>query len=148
MARLPRLGYGPAGWHLPLSDSGALELAQTLVLHTSAARLPRLRQLLAEDPPLALWTVCRAGDASGWRPYSLEDVAAWLADHLPRVLQWFPLDADGSGHIGRAVPVRWRELAADSTTTIAINAPDPGDYQMQLNTGAQATLDVRPIGGR
>lgn len=41
-----------------------------------------------------------------------------------------------------------RELAADSTTTIAINAPDPGDYQMQLNTGAQATLDVRPIGGR
>ena len=41
-----------------------------------------------------------------------------------------------------------RELPTDSTTTIAINAPQEGDYPMQLENGARATLNVRPIGGR
>ncbi|MCU0959128.1 MAG: HAMP domain-containing histidine kinase [Pirellulaceae bacterium] len=126
-ARLPRLGCGPSGWRLPLSDCAALELAQVLVLDTRGVQLRRLRQLLAEDPPLALWTVCRAGRESAWQPRSLEDVATWLADHVSQALQWTSLDAVSPDRVRRAVPVRWRELAADSVAVAHLAAHQASD---------------------
>jgi hypothetical protein len=43
-----------------------------------------------------------------------------------------------------------RDLPPDTTTTIALNAPAPGDHTIRLDGVSQDTaiLNVRPVGGR
>ena len=44
-------------------------------------------RLLADDPPLLVWAVCRAGQAD-FSCRSVGDAAGWLAEHALEVLQW------------------------------------------------------------
>lgn len=72
-------------WQLPLCDASAAVLVQALVSEIpSAARL--LQGLLAEDAPLALWSVCRAPDGSEFR--DLSSAAAWLSSGAVATLNW------------------------------------------------------------
>jgi signal transduction histidine kinase len=104
-----------------------LELARELVAASPDTRAQRLRKLLAEDPPLALWTVCCAGRESTWQPRSVDELATWLADHLVRALQWTNRDAVCSDRAPEVVPDRWRELAADSVAVAHLAASQVAD---------------------
>lgn len=85
-------------------------------------QLQRLQQLMAQEPPLALWAVCIAGRSGDWHPRSLEDVSAWLAGCWPEVLEWSRRDTGTAQSVPRAVPLRWRELAADSVAVAHLAA--------------------------
>ena len=74
---------------------GRLSYALTCLAASAAA----LGTLLADDPPLALWSVCVYGQQEDSQPGCLDDVADWLAKHGPLVLQW---GADDGVEMGAA----------------------------------------------
>ena len=71
-----------------MADSSAVALVGVLLDGGESALAAALGTLLADDPPLALWSVCVCGQLEGSQPGCLDDVALWLAKHGPRVFQW------------------------------------------------------------
>ncbi|MHB8866992.1 MAG: sensor histidine kinase [Pirellulaceae bacterium] len=126
IARLPRLEFGSWGWHLPLNDHAACELARILVIDDPAAREARVAELMALDPVVTLWAACRAGQADAVAPRRVLDLARWLAGHLLPVLVWPATEAARSVGDMRS---RWRELAADSIAVAHLAADQAADDQ-------------------
>ena len=109
MRRLPALAAGTGRWVLPVADSSVAALVGVLLDGGESASAAALGTLLAGDPPLALWSVCVRGQQEDFQPGCLDDVAHWLAEHGPLVLQW---GADDGVETGAAWASR-EEVYAD-----------------------------------
>ncbi len=84
MRPLPALAAGSARWVLPMSDRSAAALIDVLLTEDPAEAISLLAETLAADPPLTIWTGCRA--AGKLQPESLQDLARWLYEHALEVL--------------------------------------------------------------
>ena len=89
MHRLPALVAGSHRGVLPMADGSAAALVEVLLADERSAAVARLAEALAVDPPLALWSVAMAA-GDGTPPEDVGHLAAWLAEHAPRVLRWDP----------------------------------------------------------
>ncbi len=88
MRTLPTLVVDTQTWTLPFSDRSAVALVEELLDVPSPVGAPRSVDCLALDSSLMLWTACRAWQAEGLRPRSLQRLARWLVDHAVEALQW------------------------------------------------------------
>jgi signal transduction histidine kinase len=88
MRTLPALVVGPHRWSLPFSDRSTVALVEDLfhAARTVGNRAPT--GCLALDPPLMLWSACRAWHEEGLQPRSLDRLLRWLLEHAPTILQW------------------------------------------------------------
>ena len=102
MRCLPPIVAGPHCWVLPMADFSVSALAETLVKGPRPEATGLLAAVLRENPPLLVWTICRAGrrvefcqardipqDSDAAAPFrSVAEVACWLGEHAVEVLQW------------------------------------------------------------
>lgn len=88
MRFLPSLARRSSRWVLPVADRSAAALVCLLLADDTLPPAEALDGVLADDPPLALWTACVAAGQADFRPGSLEDLTGWLAEHALEVLQW------------------------------------------------------------
>lgn len=118
MIQLPALIAEPPHWRLPLSHAGVGELFGGLLADDVEAAVARFAGLLADEPALLLWSVCRSPCWQAVPPNDLQDVAAWLAQSGLSVLRW----DDGSPGDDSFPPVSqlqaWAELA---TASVAVS---------------------------
>jgi len=70
-----------------MADHSAAVLAEIMLAGDEPELINLLAGQLAVDPPLTLWTVCRAA-RNGLQPRCVEEAARWLARHALRSLQW------------------------------------------------------------
>jgi signal transduction histidine kinase len=106
MRPLPALAAGSARWVLPISDWSATAVADALLTEDPAEAISLLGETLAADPPLTIWSACRA--ASLPEPESLEDLARWLHQNALEVLP--PADGEPA-EFGRAQLARGERFA-------------------------------------
>lgn len=89
MRSLPELVPSAGSGRLVMADRSAALLAGLLLAVNRTELADALSEQLAEDPPLVVWTVYRAGALEpDWRPASVASVARWLARRLIEVLAW------------------------------------------------------------
>jgi signal transduction histidine kinase len=113
MQRLPNLVMAGGVIALPLSDRAAAGLVAALITGPAAeCDRRRLADTLAHDPPLALWTACRAAQALTNPPRTLADLADWLAREAVRELVRPATDAPPHD--------AWPDLAAVSLGAAAL----------------------------
>ncbi len=85
-----------------MADRSAALLAELLLAANGAEAAEALSEQLAEDPPLVVWTVCRAGTLEpDWRPASVASVARWLARRLIEALAWDPAARQSGPELGK-----------------------------------------------
>jgi signal transduction histidine kinase len=84
MHPLPALAAGSSRWVLPISDRSATAIVDALLTEDPAEAISLLAETLAADPPLTIWTGCRA--VGRLQPESLEDLARWLYEDALEVL--------------------------------------------------------------
>jgi signal transduction histidine kinase len=87
MRRFPRLSLGSTHVDLPLCDATSVALVDALLVADRAERASSLVELLARDPALALWSVCRI-ESTDQSPRTVKTLVAWLAEHLADTLIW------------------------------------------------------------
>jgi hypothetical protein len=75
MQLLPRLVTTHGSFALPISDLAAQHVLAALGADDTALVARRLSSALADDAPLALWTVCRAAQRSQTALLTLESLA-------------------------------------------------------------------------
>ena len=121
MRRLPALAVGKRRWVLPMADSSAAALVGVL-LDGGESAAAALDTLLADDPPLALWSVCARGQQDDSRPCCLDDVAHWLAEHGPLVLRWGTDDGVEDGADWASRREVYADRVADSVETADLAA--------------------------
>ncbi|NLS92829.1 MAG: HAMP domain-containing histidine kinase [Planctomycetaceae bacterium] len=154
MRNLPALVDGPLSWTLPFSDRSAVLLVQEL-LGTSSPGGSVGSDSLALDPPLLVWTACRAWQEEGLRPRSIDRLLAWFRAHAPQLLLWPqgpPVydrspSADETEKLGRQVvaDLAVAELAASQAT-------GKGEEQVEearllgILSGARAWLETASPG--
>ena len=162
MRSLPPLVAGSHRLILPMADRSAAALAEWLLRagegitvtppkgtvpfssdenwDSPRAAAPRaaggLAEVLADDPPLLAWSVCRAGQAD-FSCRSMGDAAGWLAEHALAALQW-PAEHDAPGAEGLATEV-WAQRVAAAVTL--------ADLAAQLAAENQADRDEAVLGG-
>jgi signal transduction histidine kinase len=88
MRFLPPLAAGSKQWLLPLADRSAAALAEFLIEGNPHGDEDLLAGFLASDPPLLIWTICKADKLDGFCPRSVADAASWLNRNMLQVLQW------------------------------------------------------------
>ena len=110
MRRLSKLTAGKSLWRLPLSEHAACRLLEAFSHHDAASRQSHLAALLADEPPLALWCVCRRPPSAD-PPESIESLARWLAVHGLHVLQWGEDEPQPTPAVDRKQLHRWADLA-------------------------------------
>ena len=98
MRSLPPLVAGPHRLILPMADRSAAALAEWLLTAAAPRAAAGLTEVLADDPPLLVWSVCRAGQAD-FSCRNVGDAAGWLAEHALAALQW-PAEHDAAGRGG------------------------------------------------
>lgn len=122
MIRLPALIAEPPHWRLPLSHAGAGELLRGLLADDREAAVARFTSLLADEPTLLLWSVCRSPCWRAVPPNELREVATWLAQSGLSALRW----DDGSPGEAPAFPESqlpaWTELATASVVVSRLAA--------------------------
>lgn len=144
---LPRLEHGSSTWQLPLTDYAAEHLAEALLQDDRQRRVASLAELLGGEPTLLLWACCRAGRWQSEPPQDLQAVAAWLADHAPRVLQWDDGEQDQLLPVQAETIQRWTQLAAESVAIascaarLADEAPGGRAYLCGLLSTAGSWLE-------
>lgn len=94
MRTLPALVVGPHRWSLPFSDRSAVALVEELLDAAKPVGNCAPTDCLALDPPLMLWSACRAWHEEGLQPRSLDRLLHWLLDHAATALQWSNDDPD------------------------------------------------------
>ena len=109
MQRFPPLAAGSAIWRLPLADSTAAVLAESLLVDPSQ-REPMLAGALSLDPAATLWTICRAGQLGGADTTTPARAAAWLSQHALSALAW-PHGLDDT-QLDERNRNRWGEMVA------------------------------------
>ena len=127
MRPLPALVAGRSRWVLPMADRSAAVLAEAVLSQDAAQAASLIGRQLAADPPLTVWTVCRAGNASV--PSSIADLARWLCQHAIEVLQW---SADEQAAFGSAGNVGDSPAAAISRFLSADPQADQVAVSLQI----------------
>ncbi len=136
MRSLPPLVAGSHRRVLPMADGSAAALAEWLLAADRPPTTGRLAELLAGDPPLLLWVVCRAGQAD-FSCGSVADAARWLAEHALDALQW-PGAQDAPSEQSAGADVWPQRVAA----AVALS-----DLAARLAVGSQADRDRAILGG-
>ncbi|MGO8688020.1 MAG: sensor histidine kinase [Thermoguttaceae bacterium] len=136
MRSLPPLVAGPHRLILPMADRSAAALAEWLLTAAAPRAAAGLTEVLADDPPLLVWSVCRAGQAD-FSCRNVGDAAGWLAEHALAALQW-PAEHDAPGEEGLA-PEVWPQRVAAAVTL--------SDLAAQLAAENQADRDEAVLGG-
>ncbi len=114
MRALPELAALPGRPRLPMADRSAALVAELLLDRRRGELAEAVGEQLAEDPPLVLWTVCRAAEvAPDWVPSSVTAVARWLAEHALRLLQWPERGEPSAGCVVSSVEQCESLVAAD-----------------------------------
>ena len=101
----PSIGSGTRSWRLPLAGHTALGLYEVVTVGGAE----RLRDWLALDPPLLLWTVAHVREAPfehTWQG-SLADLAEWACPHL---CAWLAEERPDVG-VSRRPRKKWAQLA-------------------------------------
>jgi len=114
MIRLPALIAEPLPWQLPLSDAGVCGVAAALFTDELDAAVARFGEVLALEPTLLLWSVCRSPCWRAEPPNDLQDVALWLAQHGLHVLRWDEDRPGGTPASPQPPLATWAELAEAS----------------------------------
>ncbi|MCU0873382.1 MAG: HAMP domain-containing histidine kinase [Pirellulaceae bacterium] len=127
MIRLPALIADRLQWLLPLSDDGVCGLLGGMLADDVQQATSQFTGLLAEEPALLVWSVCRSPCWQADPPNDLREVAVWLAQHGLNVLHW---DDGGSP----AAPVcslpplqTWAELADVAVAVSRLAGKSAGD---------------------
>ena len=95
---------------LPFSDRAAGGLALALLADDPEQGVQRLREVLAEEAPLALWAVCRAFQR-GAEIHTIGQLAEWLA---PTALDELGRLAPATPPVSASTAEPWAQLAATS----------------------------------
>jgi hypothetical protein len=93
MRALPKLVCGAESRVLPVSDRSVAMLLELLLDDGRQDLLQAAAQGLAEDPPLAVWTLMAAAHRGQGGAKTLEDLAQRLKQHATEWLHW-PADSD------------------------------------------------------
>jgi signal transduction histidine kinase len=117
MLSLPRLSDGESVWHLPLSDGAAAELLRLHLTDDPDLRQQGFWHLLADDPVLALWCVCRTGQWQHVEPAGIQDLAGWLSQCGYRTLQWDDADLSLRDPIHQSRQTLWADWVAEAVVT-------------------------------
>ena len=88
MRRLPALVAGSQSWGLPIADRSAATLVEGLLVAPSPSGPDRRVDQLILDPPLILWTACRAWQTAGFRPSGARQLADWLLENAASTIRW------------------------------------------------------------
>jgi signal transduction histidine kinase len=120
MRHLPAIDAGPGRWFLPLAERTALCLIDLLLNQDRNRCISAAATVLATDPALALWVAFTAGRKGALLP-TIGHLAAWLADHAVRVLQW-PVEARQPPSSWPESRNRWGELVFESVATSLLAA--------------------------
>ena len=115
MIALPRLTVGQSSWQLPLSEPAAARLLEILLASDEARCRESWRQLLIDEPVVALWAVCWSKvqpDASSDVPCTFETLAHRLASQALRVFAASPLDSSSAAWPAPLDPARCARLSA------------------------------------
>ena len=88
MRALPPLVVADQSWTLPFADRSAVALVEELLGTANSIGSRRPTDHLLLDPPLILWTACRAWQRDALQPRSLDRLLQWLLRHATTVLQW------------------------------------------------------------
>lgn len=89
MRRLPPLDGSTGLCWFPMADRSAAVLVDLLLAENPSSWADSLKTLLAFDPPLLLWGVCRAAQhRPTWRPRGVGELAQWLAQEPERIFSY------------------------------------------------------------
>ena len=124
MRPLPVIAAAHGRWRLPMADASAARLLETLLLGGCDEAVSSLRDQLAVDPPLVLWTTCLASDREQLRPRSVEAVALWLCRNAVSVLQW---NDEGHGESDE-----WKSVQADRLADLVAHSVEVADLAALL----------------
>ncbi|MGD9722752.1 MAG: sensor histidine kinase [Pirellulales bacterium] len=95
---------------LPLVGPTAEGLAAALAgADNAATQRTHLRELLEQDPVLALWTLCRAARDNAHPLLTCADLAGWLAANLPAALAWQQPATDNAADAPATLPTGGRD---------------------------------------
>ena len=87
MQTLPSLHFGDSCWQFPLCDASAIVLAEMLVRETSDELRDQLIDGLKQDPFLALWMICRAGE-NEVKFNDIPQMGDWFVPNALKILNW------------------------------------------------------------
>ncbi len=143
-AHLPPIRCDEFTVRLPLCEPTAAALLSVLLAPTDAAAHSELREALALDPALALWSVYHHAqdDAGHGSTPSIDTLSAWLAARLPSLL-------DVSGNDERSSPAEWTvspaALPALAADAVAAAVALVGDKQSLTDGKYLAVLVERAV---
>jgi signal transduction histidine kinase len=112
-----------------MADGSAAVLAGLLLAHEASRPHQLLAAALADDPPLALWTVCVAGREDDLQPRCLDDVARWLAQHALEVLKWEADQDSQAAALGAAQSESYADRVFAAVQTADLAAQLAGEKQ-------------------
>ena len=118
MWSFPAITTTTGSWRFPLASHTAMGLYEVLTVGDSV----RLRDWMALDPPLVLWSVCRLGDDAGCE--SLTSLAEAVGPHLP---VWLGEPSADGARDGLRPKKRWVELVRASLRTATQSALAAGN---------------------
>jgi hypothetical protein len=133
MIRLPSLIADRLQWQLPLSDDGVCGLLGGLLADDLDQATSRFTELLADEPSLLLWSVCRSPRWQADPPKGLREVALWLAQHGLNVLHW---DEGGPSAVSDSSLQlhKWAELAGHSVAVSRLAAAQHREPSSTMET--------------
>jgi signal transduction histidine kinase len=127
MIRLPALIADRLQWLLPLSDDGVCGLLDGLLADDLDQAASQFTALLAEEPALLLWSVCRSPCWQTDPPNDLREVALWLARHGLSMLHWDDGGASAAGACSSPQLQQWAELAEVAVAVSRLAGKSAGD---------------------
>ena len=118
MQFLPSLSAGQSVWRLPLADWSAALLAEALLVEEVDERRRLMAAVLADDPALALWTICRAEQLGSATVVQTVSVAGhWLSGRLLDALADCDERPPEPPVVASTDIRRWTELTAGGVAT-------------------------------
>jgi signal transduction histidine kinase len=127
MIRLPALIADHLHWLLPLSDDGVCGLLGGLLADELDLAASQFTALLADEPALLLWSVCRSPCWQTEPPNDLREVAVWLAQHGLNVLHWEDGCAPAACVCSAPQLQQWAELAGAAVAVSRLAGKSTGD---------------------
>ncbi|HLA85498.1 MAG TPA: hypothetical protein VJL29_11945, partial [Thermoguttaceae bacterium] len=136
MQFLPLLAVESIAWRLPVSDRSAIILARAMLDGDGPAVVAALADTLSSDPPLTLWSLCRAAQ-SGIAPRAAKNLAEWLAARVVELLASRNLSTDAAPADGSLVDryaslVEQAVLRADWAVALASDDPSVPAEEIHL----------------
>ncbi len=122
MQWLPPPLNSASGLLLPLSDQAAARLAVALLADKPEPAAQRLRDVLADEAPLALWALCRARQRGVADIASIGPLAEWLLPVALNELIGLAEASAGAAPLCAATAEKWADRAATSRAIAGLAA--------------------------